>query len=61
MKCEKYEFCPIYKRHGGALCSKLFRFDKCPPVKQMKFNASNQNLPTANETRLELLQLNGRR
>ena len=30
MKCEYFDGCPVYARHGDALCERLFCADRCP-------------------------------
>lgn len=30
MKCEYFEGCPVYAKHGPALCARLFCADRCP-------------------------------
>lgn len=30
MRCEYFDGCPVYARHGDALCERLFCADRCP-------------------------------
>ena len=49
MKCEYFEGCEVYRKHGDALCGKLFCRDKCPSGKAVR-NDSRKGAKGAKKT-----------
>lgn len=43
MKCEYFDGCPVYARHGDALCERLFCADRCPENRIQEPGVRSQN------------------